>query len=215
MLASYESTIISKRKHVALRTDMLMLDRDNLHHYRDGGHAYFSVSQVMTVLTGERFYKDDEALQRGSLVHQWCAEWVLNGAIGPALRGESVRPYCSAYAGWWHKHDRNALRVETAGRNKRLGYAGTPDLIWSLNRTEGVTLTDIKTGAPQWWHALQVQMYDRLDGIRAGRLSLLYLKKDGTYKEVPVERKATDWAAILGALAVLKRRAQEATTKAI
>mgnify|MGYP001617977587 FL=1 len=92
--------------------------------------------------------------------------------------------------------------IETPRYNKELRYAGTTDraIFW---RGQNAIL-EIKTGAPEPWHALQVSGYQGL--ITCGLRLVLYLKADGTWSLV-THTDINDWPIFRSAVGIWHWRA--------
>lgn len=193
----------------------LTCDRRRPLHYRDDrtGEAFWSISQVLTLLYDQVPAASpalDAAQTRGTDVHAICAlllaASVARGA--PPVIPDAYAGYAASYAAWMARATPTPLLIETPAvcADRYRPYAGTPDaLVLAAGKR---TLVELKTGAPQPWHAVQVQAQWHLVGYeRATQARLLYLDADGRLpKIVVVRRDPRAWAAFCAALTVLQYR---------
>lgn len=189
------------------------VDRTQPRHYAHNGTRYYSVSQVVQVLTGETYaYGSVEAMQRGTDIHAWFA-WAGNAYAGGEAEQPDLSidhtPYLRGIYDWMAMAKPLPMMIEeSAVAANGLPFAGTPDLLASIMHggERKVALIDLKTGQPNDAHKVQVQAYHRLIGyIGAEILLLLYVSKDG-FKTVTVKKSPRDWAAFQAALSVLTWR---------
>ena len=192
----------------------LTCDRTKPRHYGDGLSRYYSVSQVLHVLTGETYaYGSAEAMQRGTDIHAWFA-WAVNAYAGndaeqPDLSADHA-PYMQGIYDWLSVAKPLPMMIEEPSVCKVYGleFAGTPDLLASVlhGGKRKMALIDLKTGQPNDAHRIQVQSYSRLAGYTGAEVLLvLYVSKDG-FKTVTVKKSPRDWAAFQSALSVLAWR---------
>ena len=190
------------------------VDRSQPKQYEFNGARYYSVSQVVQVLTGETYaYGSAEAMQRGTDIHAWFA-WAVNAYAGndaeqPDLSADH-QPYMQGIYDWIAVAKPLPMMTEERAVSTVLGvpFAGTPDLLASIlhGGKRKVAVIDLKTGQPNDGHRIQVQAYSRLDGYTGAEvLMLLYVSKDG-FKTVTVKKSPRDWAAFQSALSVLAWR---------
>lgn len=167
------------------------------HSYTWRGKQVPSVTQVLkdTGLIDDQWYTE-RSRQIGQAVHLATEYDDLR-----KLREETVSALISPYLDAWRK-----FRAETGftplpdGIEKRIynqsaQYAGTLDRIGTLAGGAEVLL-DIKTGAPQSWHALQLAAYAMaLPEPRRYRRARVELKRDGTYRytEFAPENRSADY----------------------
>lgn len=190
------------------------VDRTQLKQYEANGTRYYSVSQVVQILTGETYaYGNAEAMQRGTDIHAWFA-WAVNAYAGndaeqPDLSADH-QPYMQGIYDWIAVAKPLPMMTEERAVSTVPGFpfAGTPDLLSSINHggKRKVALIDLKTGQPNDGHRIQVQAYSRLVGYTGAEvLVLLYVNKDG-FNTVTVKKSPRDWAAFQSALSVLMWR---------
>lgn len=189
------------------------VDRTQQRQYAAEGTRFYSVSQVLQVLTGETYaYGSDEAMQRGTDVHAWFA-WAVNAYAGndaeqPDLSADHA-PYMQGIYDWLSVAKPLPMMIEeSAVATGGLPFAGTPDLMASIMHggKRKVALIDLKTGQPNDAHRIQVQAYSRLAGYTGAEVLLvLYVSKDG-FKTVTVKKSPRDWAAFQSALSVIAWR---------
>jgi hypothetical protein len=186
--------------------------------YRRGdGQEFFSVSQVCTLLDPK--YGKEEAMKRGQILHYRFAM-----AMGAQRQLCNYPPVIPRYAGWcqamdaWIRARRPyPLKIEEQSCHPARGYAGQPDNESKLPTSfpnilvpvPVKTIIDLKTGQPAPTDPIQVVAYRRMEHYAdAEQLLLLYIRDDGTSKEVFIPRK--EWplheAAFLHALNVLRWR---------
>jgi len=187
---------------------MITIDRAAKRHYEQDGQRYFSVSQVLGVLGKEYgHYGPDEAdRQRGHDVHQIFSLLVRGGT---PIVPEEYRGYYESMQHWIEQAKPEAVQIETPSVSgfPRLPFAGTPDLLARIQyrNRRVLALIEVKTGAKEKWHKVQVRAYERLWVYRPIRaMGLLYVHADGrlaTY--TPVLQDPRDWLAFQHALSVL------------
>ena len=156
------------------------------HIYRLDGVILPSVTQIMRPLSDEK-YKDidqdvlEAAAQRGTAVHSACEFFGLHGA-------EEIEPeyqmYFDAFLAWNREHDVKYIKTEQAIWHKQLLYAGTLDLIASVDGV--LTLVDYKTTYKinDMLTSVQLEAYLRAlesHGGGADEKAILQLRKNGTY----------------------------------
>lgn len=189
------------------------VDRTQARQYAHAGARYFSVSQVLQLLTGGGYlYGSQEAMQRGTDLHAWFA-WAVDTYAGneraqPDLNPDYL-PYTTAIYAWLDHAKPLPLMIEEPEICATgLPFAGTPDLLASVNigGVRKIALIDLKTGAPSSAHKVQVQAYAKLAGYTGAEvLQVLYIDS-ATFKIVTVQKSPRDWAAFQSALSVLTWR---------
>ena len=188
-------------------TEAVTCDRAQPRHYGDAGRRYFSVSSVLNVMHGCEHHGTAEDLARGTELHRLFAQMLTTGQEDHPSPYTSwqlcVRPFVERM-----RLSGAPIEVERTLVSPFPGmpFAGTVDVIWQI---DGHELIDLKTGAPEPWHRVQVQAYDwlyqRVGGIRPKRLGILYAPHAGDEppRYVPVVRNPRDMAAFGNALALL------------
>lgn len=177
------------------------------------GERFFSVSQIRHVLLdpydGIPLATLEAAQQRGVRLHRRFF-FLLASRIGCCDRPaqiEGLEGYCTAMDDWAEKHDVEAVKLEESSACPKLGYAGTPDALVRYGPKRLLAIVDGKSGAPVPTEAAQLRLYKGMDGYREASVLIdLYIREDGTYKEVRRESCQRDWAAALAALSILRWR---------
>lgn len=197
----------------------LIAQRGEKQEYRDEetGKTFYSVSQVRKVAFDPYVGIPESVLEparvRGTLLHKrffialaslegWCPYPV----VIPSLTG-----YCQSMDRWIEKRKPVRLLLEAASWNLRYGFAGRPDALFGMavKVSHKTVLTDLKTGLPVPSDPMQLCAYEHMDGYKADELLDVYLDADGgDAKEqfVTKGQRATEWAAFLNALSILKWR---------
>jgi hypothetical protein len=184
----------------------LAVDRSKPRHYSDeSGTRLWSVSQVISVMMGDRGFMDPTALQRGTDIHQIFA-LRLGALMGwcevPDIPSEYAG-YNAAITSWIEQAQPMPIMLERMLRHKTLPYAGTLDYVGTVGGFYGVL--DLKTGQPQRWHSVQLHAYQNMLD-RPARMWCLYVDGDGTFKQVAVKPNARDWAAFQNAISIVTWR---------
>lgn len=175
-----------------------LLFYDDSHRYTVDGEEVPSVSELVRFIARELYQETpqfamDAAASRGTKVHK--ATEALD-KYGSAEIEDDLSPFLQAYV----QFVKDSNLRETGGWDKiewpvNYGtlYAGTIDRYGTLNNVS--TLLDIKTtatisGLHKVLYTAQLNLY-RLaliaNGLTADQLCVLQLKKDGTYKLIPLE----------------------------
>lgn len=184
---------------------MLTCDREKPRHYGDDKGRYWSVSQVVEAVTGDRGYKDPVAMQRGTDVHQIFALMIgaRHGLCDLPEVPKEYAGYADAINKWAEAAYPMPLDIERSKKHKTYPYAGTMDFVGMVKEEYGVL--DLKTGEPARWHSLQLHGYQKMLD-KASRMWILYVDKDGGFKQVTVKPSARDWAAFQNGLSILQWR---------
>jgi len=184
----------------------LVCDRSKPRHYGDEAGRYWSVSQVVGVVTGDRGFMDPVALQRGTDVHQIFA-LRIGASMGwcdmPDVPDE-YRGYDTAIVRWIEWAKPQPTMLERSLKHKTLPYAGTMDFVGMIGQDYGVL--DLKTGIGQRWHSLQLHAYRQLVD-KASKMWILSVNADGDFSQEAVKYNARDWAAFQNGLSILQWRA--------
>lgn len=181
------------------------------HTYRHAGRRCPSVTQIIQAAgLGVDFAAvPPEVLNRkreiGVLVHQAC-QYVDEGDLDDGSLAPEIRPYVDAYRRFLTDTGFESHGTERIMLHRGLGYAGTPD-VWGELYGQRAEL-DRKTVYTVSVPVVAVQMAGYAPLIReneptwkpgAARYAL-QLKRDGSYKLIPVELPGAD-AVFLAALA--------------
>lgn len=181
---------------------MPVITIDDDHVYRVDGHRKPSVTGIIKSagLINDQWF-NEAAAWRGSVVHK-CCELHCKGTLDPA----SVDPAAQGYLDAWIKFKRNLgfipTQIEQMSWSPSKDFCGTPDRFGYLGNGLPVVI-DLKTGAAQKWHALQLAAYVQFvpDANKLQRFTV-QLAPDGEYKmvEYPVVELPIDFAAFLACL---------------
>lgn len=153
------------------------------HIYTWRGKRVPSVTQVLkdTGLIDDQWYTE-RSRQIGQAVHL-ATEYDDLRKLREETVSVLIRPYLEAWRKFRAETGFTPLPdgIEQRVYNQFAQYAGTLDRIGTVGGTE--VLLDIKTGAPQSWHALQLAAYAMaLPEPRRYRRARVQLKSDGTYR---------------------------------
>lgn len=180
--------------------DELHLDAKT-HIYTVGDTVYPGVTDILKAagLIDDEWFTEESRF-RGECVHIATA---LYDTLKLDFDGmdESIRPYVEAYIKFRQESECKILEIEKKFVNKRYGFAGKFDRKIMLHGRTG--LLDIKAGAKQAWHGVQLQGYRiGIHGI-GHKAFCLYLSSKGTYKLVETEEDP-EAQAFLAALNLYK-----------
>jgi hypothetical protein len=167
------------------------------HEYRYDGKVLLSVTQMLEMagLIFTRWFTKLSAI-KGSVGHL-ITQLVDEGGVDESTIDPEIEGYYRAYLKFKEECGPKWTHIETMYADPHVGVAGTVDRVGSLlapgeSKRKRVVL-DIKTGAPQPWHAVQLAGYKHLasrqqilsgaDRSHAGKQKRfgLYLKKNGKY----------------------------------
>lgn len=175
---------------------------DKLHEYKLDGVVLPSVTTILKdcgMMKALKFYTLDGAnkgKRRHKLTELYDKDILDYGSIA-----EEDMPYLE---GWIKVKEALKIEVEPSGVEVRLyhpllRYVGTADRICKLN--EIITIVDLKTGAKEKWHVLQLILYGlayaALYDQPLPNLLSVYLKSNGkySYKEYDYKDKSFAIAA--------------------
>lgn len=180
-----------------MSNDMLTVQRvifdESTHTYDDGRLP--SVTEVCRILHNSNHYTE-EARTRGKAVHMAC-HFLDDGDLDLDSLAPEIAGYVAAYQKVMDDTGFKWVAIETPMCDLRRTYAGTPDRI---SRWEVV---DLKTGAFEDWHPIQLVGYNNmLPNPWSYRRLAVYLSEDGTYslREFPKTDYARDLAVFQSAL---------------
>lgn len=170
-----------------------LLFYDDTHRYTVDGEEVPSVSELIRFLTRE-VYTDtpqaflDGAALRGTKVHKACESLDSYGKIECE---DEIADYVYGYVQFLRENQVDWERVEWPVCNG-LRYAGTVDRYGTLNGKRVVL--DIKTtqsisGMHKLLYGVQLTLYKMAVELEhpVEQLVVLQLKKDGSYKLIPIE----------------------------
>lgn len=154
------------------------------------GEDGVTYKSVTTILQDQGIVKTDwyneEGANRGSEVHE-LAEMMLTGeaTLADFKDMDDIFPYLEAFQMFLVDYNFQPELVEEMFICEQLKYAGTVDLVGQARDVN--MIIDLKTGAHQRWHGLQLTGY--ATGLAVSRdpkyleyhKGILLLKKDGKY----------------------------------
>lgn len=175
------------------------------HIYKLNGEIIPSVSKVMKPLSKALYRDVDEAVlnqaaKRGTAVHNAIENYVLYGIedIEPAYRG-----YFDAFKKWWEENNPTVLGTECKVYHKILRYAGTADMLVSINGKW--ILVDFKTSATvnRMLTGVQLEAYSKAydsHGIHFDSKAILHLQNSGNFKWHEYQSRDIENWEVFGAL---------------
>lgn len=167
------------------------------HTYRVDGVVFPSVTQILgeAGLIDTQWYTE-ESQYRGRKVHVMTA-LDDRGELDESAVTDEYRGYLDAWRKFRSETGCEILEIEKRVCNTTYRYAGTLDRIvhW---RSENSVL-DIKTGAVQAWHSVQLAAYLHCDTIVETGGYTVHLAANGTYRVRPA---SDDWPVFWAALNV-------------
>lgn len=165
---------------------MLEFDKER-HEYRADGKVIPSVTQILKFLsvdtaTNANPMLRDAAARRGSRIHEATEQYEKYGEIDEDLIDAETAPYIEAYIDWVRETGAETLFAEKMMTDGEV--AGTADRIVNVNGETAIV--DIKTGSSVDVRQVSAQCYKYAAlathyGIKATKLYVLQLKKDGKY----------------------------------
>lgn len=132
----------------------------------------------------EPYKVSESAKDRGSAVHSIVEAYENTGKVvgqeGP------FKGYAQAFQSWVDMNQIKILEHERTVFSDKYHYAGTLDLLVTVNGFDKPTLIDVKTGKDIYPEAhLQVSAYRQAleeTGYELGNTGILLLQEDGTFK---------------------------------
>jgi len=158
-----------------------MLEFDaNTHQFKYGTQPVISVTQALHgagLIDAGHF--SEWCAWRGSVVHR-CCELDDHGTLDEFTVADEAWPYLLAWRAFRRESGFVPDLIEHQVFDKTWRYAGILDRTGTIGQMRLVV--DLKTGAPQKWHALQLAAYCMtLDKPRLYRRFVVGLRNDGTY----------------------------------
>ena len=137
----------------------MVLFEESAHAYKVDGISLPSVTEICRFLSydqaaGAKPWLRDEAANRGSRVHAWCAVYDYEGET-PETEPD-VQPYLEAYVGFLRDYNPAWDLIEHPMGSERLGFAGTLDRYGMIDGKP--CLLDIKTGSRMHKAPLSAQL---------------------------------------------------------
>ena len=169
---------------------------DDSHTYTVDGQEVPSVSELTRFLTRELYndapqYFLDQAAKRGTSVHK--ATEALD-KFGTVEIDDEFAGFVKAYVSFLKEHDVSWDNIEwpVCSKDNEMPYAGTIDRVGTLDGK--IVILDIKTtanisGLHKLCYTAQLNLYKLAvkEEKPVEGLWVLQLKKDGTYKLIPLE----------------------------
>lgn len=158
----------------------------------DGGIVLPSVTTVIKFVgLSDSTYYTDEARQRGSDAHDAIAAFLTGDAdTFPA----HIAAYVSQVKRYLNGGKVEPLFCEEPLEDRARRFAGTPDIIARFVQSKRLGIIDVKAGARERWHEVQVEAYAQLVQIALGEpvlhRVLLYVT-DETHRAIDVP--PTSW----------------------
>lgn len=154
------------------------------HEYRVRGERVPSVTGILKeVGLIDTQWLDEAAMLRGTHVHQAC-EFDDQGDLDEASLDPAILPYVQAWRRCRAEMGFKILANERRVFHEPMRYCGTLDRIVELRGRQ--VIIDLKTGATQRWHALQVALYALAmrweEPLTVYDRASVCLTNEGTYK---------------------------------
>ena len=196
----YGQKVLLKSINIARKERMPKLELDDQHRYTLDGRRLISVTQALSILD-DRWKVDPFYLERGRLIHL-ATEYYDNDELDESTVDERIAPYLSAYIKFVKDTAFSPTFVEHQLYHPQFFYAGKIDRIgiW-LNTDQHII--DLKSGAKTDVDKLQGAAYWELclaNKIPIKKTFDLYLKDDGNYSLVEVEKPKLLLPVFLAAL---------------
>jgi hypothetical protein len=160
------------------------------------------VTEIIAAMFPERWKPDPWYLERGTLIHKAC-ELHDTGELDIDSLDPQILPRVKAY---WRFLDETEFRVELIEKrftHSKYFYAGMVDRTGKLNGK--MVLLDLKSGVQSETDKLQAGAYlGLLDDAKSSVNAAfdLYLKEDGSYRLIEVEKPRRMFNIFLAALTV-------------
>jgi hypothetical protein len=189
--------------------DLMFLEEPHI--YVLDGEQIPCVSDLCRFLHRE-IYKDtpswrmEEAAARGTAVHKATEDLDRTGGV---CIDEDYAPYVQAYAAFLHDHDVIWEMTEESMWHPEYRYAGTIDRYGTVDGVK--TLVDLKTTYTVYKTlcGASLNLYRMILEARqkaVERLLILHLKKDGSYKLVPIAKDGAVPMALITLHNTLKKK---------
>lgn len=177
------------------------------HTYTVNGRVLPGITQVLKsvgIIDDSRYAPG--SAERGTAIHMAC-QLDDEGDLDEATLDPAIRPYLEAWR-QYRKDDPFIIEaVEKRIADLPLGFAGTIDRIVLRGEPPGLRgILDIKSGAPERWHGLQLAAYQMLAGT-AGKRTAVHVKADGSYTVRYYGLLGEDRNVFLAALAIFHWKA--------
>ena len=177
------------------------------HRYTDdAGNVYPSTTTIIDEwwpVDKKWFAKNPGAATRGTEIHAMTAmmDRMRLSSEDAAVMNPDYVMYLKAWSAFSQTHVDQYLWIEQRFIAEILGYAGTVDRIAQMSTGE-LAVIDIKTGAKQPYHELQLGAYGvaaKLAGINVEAAATVHPTVSGNYSivEYDLPRAMTAWKALM------------------
>jgi len=176
---------------------------ESKHLYTLDGRRLIGVTEALSILD-DRWKVDPFYLERGRLIHL-CTEYYDRDELDESTIDERIRPYFEAYKKFKAETDFCPNFIERILFHPKYFYGMKIDRIGVLNNKR--VMLDLKSGSPAKVDKLQSAAY--LEGCLANGIEVkagfdLYLKDDGNYSLVEVEKPRNLLLVFLACLTVAR-----------
>lgn len=160
---------------------MPVIERDEKTHiHKIDGLVRPTVTQVLhsVGIINDQWY-DDFHREKGSALHL-ATRYYDEGTLDEERLDPELWSKFESYKKFVDEVDFHPEIIEEVFYHDQYHFFGTPDRFGLVNGTP--TLVEIKTGAMEWWHWLQLDAYELLlksKGYDVRDKALLYLSEDG------------------------------------
>lgn len=176
------------KPYVSVTTALNIIDKPALR-YWFGREVYYAMVKNPTLAESEALsapYKlTDKAKARGSLVHSIVETYKASDKKIETIP-EEYKGYANAFYSFVADHKLNILSQENTIVSLKHGYAGTYDIVATLNGTDKIWVLDVKTGKDIYDEAfLQLSAYKQgliEKGEKIDAIGVILLANDGKYK---------------------------------
>jgi len=167
---------------------------DEGHRYTLDGEELPSVSEICRFLSREvygevRQYALDHAAERGTEVHRLLEAL---DKYGKADVADDLLPYVRAYLQFRKEHTCVWTGIEKPMHHDSDRYAGTLDRIGTVDGEPAIVDFKTSCAVQKALAVAQLNLYRRMAEQNTPtqyRLLILHLRKDGTYKLIPIDRR--------------------------
>lgn len=187
---------------------------DDRHEYQVDGEIVPSVSEILRFISREVYgdvtqFRLDHAADRGHNVHSACEQL---DRFGSAEIDAEIEPYINAYIQFRKDHKPVWSKIEHAMHSETFGYAGTLDRYGTIGGKS--VIVDIKSSYKVETALVTAQLnaYRLLadfSQMLVDELYVLHLRKDGTYKLIPIPIDDRTFMACLTLHNALKKKSRK------
>jgi hypothetical protein len=176
---------------------------ESTHRYSLDGRRLIGVTEALSILD-DRWKVDSFYLERGRLIHL-ATEYYDRDELDESTVDDRIRPYFEAYVKFKKDTGFEPYWIEHKLYHPQYFYAGKLDRIGLLNFRHA--LIDLKSGAKAKIDGLQAVSYRelaRVNNIKVDKQFDLYLRDDGNYSLVEVEKPRLLLPVFLACLTVTR-----------